>query len=178
MASIKSLYIKIQVVLDIAKAAKPTSFQQLERDVMDSGHECFLTPKYNKRGDVVRATISRNSVLKAMRICLLLALIQESGPLTDTGKAATNRHKFDQILQKQIFETFAAQMVEIETLNKVVQQCMRQIPPILPTARVIWDEARPAMRFSTFSKLLTLLGQCKGAETRQSKVYLEFRPQR
>lgn len=174
MPSEYSLYRKIQVVLDIAKAAQLDSWVELKTNVISQRPPNFLTRQYDVKHDTMVQEISERSIRKAVNVCRALGLIDDRGDLTVAGKKAIRQAQFDRVLIAQVREFLAAKGVDVETLNASVRKSLRAQPVVMPTALQLWEACQPEMTLPFFSQMLTLLSQCGSAESSQRKIYLKF----
>jgi hypothetical protein len=174
MPSEYSLYRKIQVVLNIAKAAQLSSWVELKTTVISQRPPNFLTRQYDVKHDTIVQEVSERSIRKTVNVCRALGLIDDRGDLTVAGRKAVRQAQFDRVLITQVQEFLADKGVEIESLNACVRKSLRAQAVVMPTAFHLWKACEPDMTLPFFSQMLTLLSQCGSAESSQRKIYLEF----
>lgn len=174
MPSERSIYRKIQEVLSVTKAKKVSSLQELRAVIAEQPGDMFKTQQYNQRTDKVVPKVSIRVIGQAVRICHLLELIDDEGTLTDIGRQAFRRARFDKIVANQVRARLKEYRVNLSHLNRVITEGFQERPPVLPTSMVLWEAGGGDMPKGLFTKFLTLLAHCGRAESSQSKVYLHI----
>jgi hypothetical protein len=174
MPSEYSLYRKIQVVLDIAKAAQLGSWVELKTQIISQRPPNFLTRQYDVKHDTMVQEVSERSIRKTVNVCRALGFIDDRGDLTAAGRKAVRQAQFDKALAERVREFLREKRVKMSMLNDLVQKSLRSRPVIMPTAAQLWEASDSGMSLLLFSQMLTLLSQCGGADSSQRKVYLEF----
>lgn len=169
----RSIYRKVQVVLDSAKAGKTKSLQELEENIISLSPINFsYTIMDKKRGKRV-PHCSTDSVRKTISLCIDLDLINEKGKLTDVGINLLDQNKFEKILSKQVLIFLKNKDITLEKMSETIKAGMLQSDPvILPTSEAIWNAFDQPMSFERFSVLLTLLGQCNTITTSRRKLFI------
>jgi hypothetical protein len=174
MPAKRSLYRKIQEVLDSAKSVRAASRADLVQAITDSNNEIFHTLQYNARLDKFEPGISKRVVKQTVATCILLDLISGDGRLTDTGSSALRKAHFEGIVAKQIRAHLSFQGLDVEKLNRVIAKNLRAEPPVMPTCAVLWEAYGESIPYGRFARLLTLLAHCGGAQSSQRKIYLHI----
>lgn len=174
MASQFSTYSKIQAVIDIAKAVSVDSIGALQKEVASQAPPNFLVRKYDRERDTFRPAISERAVRKAVRLCLLLGLIDEHGSLSKGGRDALRSSKFDDVVAASVRAYLRSNGVEFAKLNTMIVEQLHRTPPNLTTSEALWNLSKPSLAYPVFATLLSLLSQCGRADSSQSKIYLKF----
>lgn len=175
MPSEKSIYIKIQKVLDVAKSVKVSTRKDLADKIMDQGLPNFITLQYNREEDTFKPKTSKRVIRSILALCKTLGLIEEDGNLTDEGRKALLRTQYDQVIVSRIRSHLRRSSVNFKELNKIILENLKSNPPILPTTKEIWSAIDSEISYSLFSRILTLLAQCGGAKSSQKKIYLHIK---
>jgi len=175
MANDLSLYRKMQVVLEIAKSQKVNSLDELILEIKGLQPDNFLTRSYDEKTDSYLTGISYKSIRKTVYLCQQLSLLNHSGKRTDEGVEASRKTQFDRIVARQVRSFLKTAGISLRDLNKTIMKSLRTDPPILSTSKTLWLGTDGQVSYSTFSKMLTLLTQCGGAESSQKKVFIQFK---
>lgn len=174
MASERSLYRKIQVVLSLAKAVDIGSISELYTAVAAQRPPNFLTKQYDSAHDELTLDVSKRGVRRAVNICRRLGLLDEAGGLTETGKQALKAAHFDRIVSNQIRTLFRERGIGRSALNEIIRKCLRSDPVTMPTTSELWERTNSEISLMLFSQMLTLLSQCGEAQSFQRKIYTEI----
>jgi hypothetical protein len=174
MATESSLYRKIQVVLDAAKSQKVHSIDELSREIGGLKPDNFLARFYDEDTDTFITGISEESIRRTVNLCHRLSLLRVDGTRTAEGVEASRKTQFDKVMAQQVRLFLKEAGVSLRDLNKVIAKSLRSDPLILTTCRTLWESTDGKVPYSTFSRMMTLLTQCGGAESSQKKVYLHI----
>lgn len=174
MPSERSLYRKIQVILEVARTARVATVKELRVQVADQNISTFFSRQYDGEKDEFVWRMSTRAVQGAVSLCVSLTLIDLSGHLTDSGRDALRRTRFDEVIAVRVRAFLKAEGVDFFELDRVVKRSLRADPVVLPTARVLWDEGQLRLGYGIFSKMLTLLANCGAVESTQRKVFLKL----
>ena len=158
----------------MAKSKKVSSLQELRAVIAEQRGDMFKTAQYNPRTDKVVAKVSIPVIRQAVRICHLLELIDDGGTLTDIGRQALRRARFEKVIANQIRIRLKEKRVNLSDLNRVISKGFQESPPVLPTSMVLWEARGGDMPRGMFARFLTLLAHCGSAESSQSKIYLHI----
>jgi len=172
MPSERSLYRKMELVLEVAAEVEPGSLDELRIEI--EGIPSFNTERYDAEKDDFVLGPSKPVIRRTVRWCVSLDLLSESGRLTRQGRSARRAGSFAKVVSKQVRLCLEVGGVDFAALNEAVTACMAASPAILPTARELWERLSPEIRCSDFSRLLTLLSHCGVATASQSRIYLSF----
>lgn len=175
MASEKSLYRKIQLVLGVANVAPKTTLKDLVTEVESQKLPAFNTLQYDPDKDQFSWRVSRRVIRRTVSFCYRLGLVTEDGQLTRDGRQALRKTQFDIVLADRTRIILSASGIVIGKLNKTIEESLQSNPPALPTAKTLWSAAKTNMKVPEFSRLLTLLSHCGAAQSSQSKLYLTFK---
>lgn len=174
MPSERSVYSKIQVVLDVAKSVKLETMTQLIEAVRGLKADNFLTRHYDTDEDSYVIGISERSIQRTIDLCRKLTLIGDDGRLTEAGRQASRKTQFDNAVASQIRAYFDREHISLSDVNRFIMKNLHANPPVLSTTREIWNEKGKDTHYSTFARMLSLLAQCGGANTSQKKIYLHI----
>jgi len=174
MPSEFSLYRKIQVILDIAKASDIASWNELSGEIISERPPNFLTKQYDKRRDAMLPDISTRSVTRAVNACRALQLIYDSGSLTDAGRRALRSSLFNRVISEQVHRYLEQFGIRVANLNNIIEKSLRSDPLVMPTSAELWQRSGSRISLLRFSQMLTLLVQCGSADSSQRKIYLHF----
>jgi hypothetical protein len=175
MASERSMYSKIRLILSDAEREKPESLGGLVEGTHSRGHPAFLTYQYDVPTDDFVWRQSLKAIGRAVRMSRRLDLVDDSGQLTRAGAAALRSDAaFQDTVRSSVARVLEAAGVRSAKLNDTARRLLRSDPPTLPTAAVLWAELAPELGRAEFGRLLTLLADARGAETHQKKLFLRF----
>jgi hypothetical protein len=174
MPSDFSLYRKIQVVLDVAKAVRVTSWTDLRREIIAQRPPNFVTKQYDQKRDAFLPDISTRSVRRAVSICRSLQLLDDSGQLTEPGRRALRASIFDRVLAEQVHGFLKQEGLHVSALNNIITKSLRANPLIMPTSAELWQKCGAEIPLLLFSQMLALLAHCGSADSSQRKIYLHF----
>jgi hypothetical protein len=174
MASLNSVYSKIQVVLDTAKGAETSSWKELQTKIKTLRSPGFMTRQYDKEHDSIVYDVSVRGINRALKLCIKLRLIAENGSLTEAGRRAVRHSLFEKVLSEQIHSYLENNGIKVSVLNNILAKSLHSDPMIMPTSAELWQRVNSKLPLLAFSQLLTLYAQCGHAETFQKKLFLRF----
>lgn len=174
MPSEFSVYRKIQLVLDVANSVEVDTIAELRDEIEGLKPDNFLTRHYDPDRDKFVAGISERSIRHTVDFCQRLHLIDESGGLTKAGRQALNKTQFEKVVATQIRAFLKREGFSFDAFNKIITKNLRRDPPILTTCKELWEEIGDDTSYSVFSRMLSLLAQCGGAQSSQKKIYLHI----
>lgn len=172
MPSERSLFRKVQTVVEVARTVKVSDLEELCREIKGLGPTMFNTSRYVAERDAFVTDISMEAIKRAVTFCRFLDLLSEEGTLTVRGRDAARKSRFSAVLGEQARLKLSAAGVKPGAVNSVIRSKLHGDPPVLPTSDVLWEELQPTMSRETFSKMLTLLIHCECGQSSQKKVYL------
>ena len=174
MASERSLYRKIQIVLDVTKSVSASNLDELREKISGQELPVFVSEQYDEEEDRFVPRVSARIIRKTIGSCRLLGLIGEDGRLTPLGREASRRRQFDAVLSQQIRAFLGNRDVSFKALNDLIHKRLQANPPLLPTSEELWHAIKTEIPRGTFTRMLTLLAHCGGAESAQRRIYLHF----
>jgi hypothetical protein len=174
MASERSLYRKIQIVLDITKSVSAGNLEQLRGEISSQELPTFVSDQYDEEEDRFVPRVSARIIRKTLGACRILGLIGEDGKLTPVGREASRKSRFNAVISEQIRGFLSDRHVSFKMLNQLVLKHLQASPPILPTSDDLWESIKADVPRGTFTRLLTLLAHCGAAESAQRRIYLRF----
>lgn len=172
MPSERSLYRKIQVVLDIVKAWDVSDVDDLTDEISARRLPVFFSRTYNQETDTFVQDVSRKVIIRTIGLCQLLELISERGGLTRLGREALRSTRFDAIIAGQARKVLRGGGVDFVRMNLAIRRRLQGDPPTLPTCATLWDDLKPEIRYVIFSRMMSLLVQAGGAWSSQRKIFL------
>ena len=174
MPSETSVYKKIYIVLSTAQSVPVSSIGDLREKIDARKSPTFETRQYDPRRDTFVRKQSERSIRKTVHLCRDLGLLEEDGHLSRAGRHALEAGRFDRVIVRQVRVFCEARGVRLEELNDLIKESLHADPPVLPTSRELCNATGTKIRQAAFSRMLTLLAQCGGAESSQRKVYLRI----
>lgn len=175
MPSEKSLYHKVQLILQHAASSEAANLDQLSSEIQARRLPNFNTLQYDEKRDTFLWRQSARVVKRTVGFCRRLDLIDDNAHLTRDGRQALRKTLFDTVLSRKIRDILD-RAVGIDKVNQVIQECLHRNPPELPTANRLRSALAPDMVGAEFARLLTLLSHCGAAESSQAKLYLRIAP--
>jgi len=174
MPSERSLYRKIQIVLDITKSVAATNIEQLRAEIAGQELPAFVSEQYDQDEDRFVPRVSERVIRKTLNACRLLELVGEDGRLTPTGREASRRTRFDAVIAQQARAFLSQRDVNFRRLNEIIRKHLQATPPVLPTSDKLWEAISTSVTRGIFTRMLTLLAHCGAAESTQRRIYLRF----
>lgn len=175
----RSLYRKIQVVIEEAGKGKVSSFDGLVASL--SGHLCFTYYK----GPGEPAECDNKTIENSVELAIKLGFIDEhTMQITKTGIRALNRDQFSAVLKQRIKSYLNSQGLPFETLLEVIQKILADArSSAIPSWESIFDRIiklygeKVTIDRRSFHVLLTLLGNANGIAFSRKKIYLPYMPE-
>lgn len=174
MASEKSLYRKIQLVLEVAQSMRTSTLSELYEGIEAGELPNFLTYQYDEDTDDFSWRQSAKVIRRTVRLCCRLELLRADGRLTPVGRQALRKTRYDKILGQQARMVLERGEVVLSDLNGIILDSLQSDPPVMPTATRLWEVIEPDIGKADFSRLLTLLSNCGSAKSSQKKIYLHI----
>jgi hypothetical protein len=174
MPTERSLYRKIQEILDTAKAEHVESLEDLRGKLDKRQDQMFKTYQYDPEKDAMRLLPSPRVIRNAVRICCLIGMISNEGHLTDAGRQALQRKRFASVIASQVRQFLRQHGLDLAQMNRAISDGLEARPMILPTSIALWEATGSKLPKGIFTRLLTLLGHAGGAESVQRKIYLHI----
>ncbi len=174
----RTLYRKVQVVLDYAKEDKHIDSETLSDYIINKQPTNFLYYWRNKETDIIEQRYSQNSIKRVINICVELKLLKEEKMnLTTRGKSAIDPRRFPTIIGNSAKEFLETAGISIESILNAITSILRLNKPQPPTSLEIWNYLKKNDVMITreeFRRLLTLLGQCKILAMSQRRIFLPY----
>lgn len=174
MPSEKSLYRKLQLVLEQAAGSDTTKLNDLATQIESKRLPNFNTFQYDKKKDSFFWCQSPKVIRRTVRLCARLGLVDDSGQLTKDGRIALRKTQFNSVIAEKVREVLARDGVVVRQLNTLIKEGLNADPPQLPTAKALWSKANLEISVGEFSRFLSLLSNCGAAHSSQAKVYLRL----
>lgn len=175
----RSLYRKIQIVLDYAKEGKHRDKESLG-DFIHSQHPTnFIYYYRNRKTDKIEHKYSRTSIDEAIDLCVELELLRKDDlHPTKTGISAIDPRRFPTIIGKKVSELFSRMDFPVTSIQSSIRKILQASNPMVPTATEIWSQLNSnnqkegQLDVLKFTRLITLLGQCKVLFMTQRRIFL------
>jgi len=174
VASARSVYSKIEVVLRIIMRSGASSIGDMVSTVLEQQPENFLVRRFDREVEQFVQEVSSAAIRRVVVTCVRLALVAENGALTEAGRRCLRRGQFDAVICERVQFELGAAGVAYDQLNELVKEAFGSWPPRTPTASFLWERLTPDIGLGSFSALLTLLCHAGGAQSYQRKLFLRF----
>lgn len=173
MPNERSIYRKIQFIIDFTKSSNSKSLHDLHLEIRNKRNPMFYSYHYDQSRDEFVEDVSERAIWRSINLCRKLNLISVDTKLTKTGREALKKTRFDRTVIKEIERVLIESDVDIAKLNRKMKERLNTLAEELPTAKNLWNDLDASIGFAYFSSLMTLLAHCGGAKFSQSKIYLE-----
>lgn len=174
----RTLYRKVQVVLEYAKEEKHIAKDSLIEYIESNKPTNFLCSWRDKETDIIEHRYSRNSIERAIKICVDLKLLQgEKMVLTSRGKSATDPRRFPTIIGSGAKEFLETAGISLDSILNAINTILHLDKPYPPTSGGIWEhlgEAKSTINQEEFQWLLTIVGQCQILSMSQKRIFLPW----
>lgn len=172
----RTLYRKIQVVLNYAKEGKHTDKTTLIDYIIGRKPTNFIYYYRDKSTDEIIYGYSEKSLERTIQICHDLKLLSgEALALTRTGVSASDPRRFMTIIGRRTSEFLESKGISLNSIGRAIKKILQASNPQPPTAEAIWkqlEEEQEILEFSTFARFLNLLGQSQRLLMTQRRIYL------
>lgn len=174
----KTLYRKIQVILDYAKEDKHSNKDSLIEYILGNRPTNFLYSWRDRNTDKIEHLYSRSSIENAIQVCIYLKLLHsETAVLTPRGRSATDPRRFHTIIGSSAKEYLEAAGLSMDILLNAIDKILHSAKPYPPTSDEIWEslvESEVKIRKEEFHWFITLLGQCQILSMSQKRIFLPW----
>jgi hypothetical protein len=176
MSGERTLYRRVQVVLDYAKEGKHKDKSTLIQYILDRQPRNFVYFWRDRRTDKVKQGYSRASIDKSVQTCIDLRLV--SGPelsLTKKGVSAADPGRFPTVAGKSAAARLEEKGIPLTAVVKAIVGILHADPPRIPTTEEIWSklgEPSDSIDATEFRQMVTLLGQCEILRMTQRRIFL------
>jgi hypothetical protein len=170
----RSLYRKMEVVLDIAKAVSVVSVDELRAEIHGRKPSLFLSRHYNRTKDQFVEGISEQVIRRSLNTCRLLGLLGEDGGLTPDGREALRKTRYAAVVARLTRQFLRDRDINFNKLNEVIRKHLQASPPLLPTSEELWQATGMKLSRGMFTRMLTLLAHSGAAQSAQKRIYLRF----
>lgn len=133
-----------------------------------------MTRQYDSEGDTFITDISDRVIRRMIDLCRLLNLIESNGELTDHGREALRKTRYDDVIASQVRAYLRHSGISLPQINEIIAKTLQSNPPDMPTPKQIWTTVGNGINYSNFSRMLTLLAHCGEAKSSQKKIYLHI----
>lgn len=177
VATPRSMYRKIQIVLAEARRDQCHSFEDLVEQIDRRGHLDFSRYQIGQDHSVDLVPCSKESIRRIVDLCDTLGLIDKTiGKLTQSGMRAADSRHFDETMRKSLVDTLERFGTSLQEVKKVISDLLTSCnAKVLPTWDVIYDRiGSPGGKGGKdkFRTYLSLLSACKGITYSRRKIYL------
>lgn len=174
MAGEKSLYRKLQLVLEQAAASDTNKLGDLAAQIESKRLPNFNTFQYDEKKDSFFWRQSPKVIRRTVRLSARLGLVDANGLLTKDGRLALRKTQFNNVIADKVRDALAKDGIAVGKLNDIIKESLNADPPLLPTAKALWATLKAEVGAGEFSRFLTLLSHCGAAQSSQAKVYLRL----
>lgn len=172
----RTLYRKIQVILDYVKEGKHEDQEALLEYIYSRSPTNFIYYWRDKTTDRVEHDYSKRSITSVIQLCGDLQLISKKDlSLTKTGIAASDPRRFPTIIGRQTTHLLEKKNIPLISIRQAINETLGGGDPKPPTAVEIWarlDGAADNVDFQQFRQLINLLGQSNVLLMSQKRIYL------
>jgi len=182
MAGERTLYRKLQVILDYAKEGKHSDIGTLVAYVLKHKPTNFIYYYRDRSTDEVKRGYSESSVERTIEVLTDLMLLSPGDlSLTKRGVAATDPGRFPGIVGKGVTRFLEGRGIPLESILETIKVILRAESPRPPTATEIWEklglpedseESEDSIDAKAFRQMMSLLGQCEVIYMTQRRIYL------
>lgn len=177
MTSERSLYRKIQVVLDEVRKRRPENLDLLAERIRERSPINFTYYNTRIKGKTRVEVCKSTTIRSTIDLCVDLELIGPNVELTPAGRKALNLADYDNVLRQNLKLAFKKQGIGIDKIESTILDILKDASPDkIPTWQSISDamqiESRDEKKFHDY---ITLLGMCKGISFSRKKIYLPSR---
>ena len=174
MPSERSIYRKVQVILEYCQPKKHKSIDELVDLIVGRAPASFVYHRIDPESDEIGAFASFRSIMHAVKITIELGLIHDnSGHLTKLGVSATDPGRFSRIIGNQTVELLKQKGVPLERIESTISsKLLHNKPPLSPTVDKIWLELNPEIRLKDFASFMNILGSSGILNVERKKIYL------
>jgi hypothetical protein len=168
-----SLYFKIRDTLD-ATSKHSSAIADLAESIQGE-YESFIYYKKDAKGEVKELPCDTSTIRRTIRFCISLGLVtdEEKCALTDEGKRARNKDRFDYQLQQAVINFLEKSKLPMKAITDAIDTTLA-----LPDVESLYQVISPELPFETFRACLFLLSVCGEAKgdnilkSYQRKLYL------
>lgn len=176
----RSLYRKIQIVLDSLKRESVASVEEIVEAVYVRHEPGFAYYWRDSETDRILHDYSRRSIHATVVLCVHLRFAEaESGTvrITKLGIRATDDRRYPVLLGQQAKSLLEESGIDLESILAAIRQVIGGDQPKPPAATEIWgqlDNESANIDFEDFRRLLGLLGQCQLIIMTQRRIFLPY----
>jgi hypothetical protein len=178
MAGERTLYRKVQVLLDYAKEVKHRDRASLMKHIVDHRPTNFVYYWRDRVTDEIRSGYSTTAIDHTIHICEELKLLGGEGlTLTRRGVGAADPRRFPTIVGKSACEFLEVKGFRLEAILDAIKKIIRSSEPKPPTANEIWaqlGEPQESIDHQEFRQMVSLLGQCQILSVTQNRIFLPW----
>jgi len=173
----RSLYRKIQSVIEEARRGRVTSKEDLIEKIESRGYVDFTRYRLGPGRAVEVVPCSREAVSRVVDTCVSLGMIDDAtGKLTRDGVKASDPSEFEGIMRRLVAQGLSLLDAPLPNISRAITQLLTGYShETLPTWDAIYERLGiSGRRFhkETFRSYLTLLSLCHGISFSRKKIYL------
>ncbi len=173
----RSLYRKIQSVLDEARRGRSGSREGLINSIESRGYVDFTRYRVKPDRTVDVVPCSKEAIARAVDVCVSLSLLDGlTGKLTREGMKASDPSEFDIAMRHALTSGFSVLGAPLSDIRKTITDLLTKYDnATLPTWEAIYDRlaiSTGAAHREKFRTYLTLLSLCHGISFSRKKIYL------
>ena len=172
----RSLYCKIQVVLDYAKQGNHTNLATLVNIIHTHVPVNFVHYWRDRTTDKVKYKCSEDSIEETVDLCVDLGLLNKDNlKMSKRGLNATDPRRYALILGASAEELLAKYGITLSMIYSSIMTLLHGEHATPPTVDEIWHHLNPAenrIKFNKFRQLMGLFGYCGVLRMLQKRIYL------
>lgn len=172
-------YKRIQVLLDLSGARKPSSIERFTESIESNSPPNFRIRRWNSKKGDYDSRCSPKAVKRTIWLACELALMDpRTGTLTFAGKEAGDEARYDRILSRQVKAYLRESGCPTDTIEAASQEFLGKLPPKLPTATNLYQELITKRKLSlhenTFHTMLRLLANSGSLGSSRSQIFFRL----
>jgi hypothetical protein len=172
----RTIYRKIQVVLEYVKEGKHSSIDSLVEAIYKRHPTNFAFYKRDKETTEIVKDYSRKSIQQVINLCIAFGLIDRNSlGLTELGVSATDPRSFSNIVGEKTGILLNEKGIPINQIENSIGLIIKNSKPAPPTSLEIWDHLKAEkteIQVKEFRFLMNLLGQCGILIMTQKRIFL------
>ena len=177
MPSERSIFRKIQVILDYCQPRKHHSIDELKDVIEKKSPLNFVYYRVDTNSDETKPYASNKSISHAVDLCVELGLINSvTGHPTKLGVSASDPRRFSRIIGHQTLEILKLKGISLDEIEAtIVQRLLHRTPPVSPSVKRIWAELSTEIKLKYFASYMNILGLSGILSVEQKRIYLPIK---
>lgn len=172
----KTIYRKIQIVLDYVKSGKHHDYDSLLNYIYHRSPTNFLYYWRDLETDEIKFDYSKKSINRILNLTIELKLLSRNTmSLTKNGVSATDPRRFPTVIGKRVTDYLNSKQIPLKLIEKAIRDAIQENNPMPPTSLEIWDQLdldEDVIKLIKFKQMINLLGQCNILYMTQKRIFL------